>query len=83
MARPLATGKQSVDLASAAPRASRIRRDPPPAAKEVEYRDPEERDRQDVILGIIVFTLALVVILIGFSSASGWSPRDYVVRIDQ
>lgn len=80
MARPLQTGKKSVNLASPRAPGSRIRRDPPPAVKEVVVRDPEEHDRRDAVIGILVFTLALVVILIGFSSITGWSPRQYTIE---
>lgn len=80
MARPLQTGKKSVNLASPAAPGSRIRRDPPPAVKEVVLRDPEEHDRRDAVIGILVFTLALAVILIGFSSVTGWSPRQYTIE---
>lgn len=81
MARPLQTGKKSVNLASPAAPGSRIRRDPPPKVKEVVVRDPEEHDRRDAVIGILVFTLALAVILIGFSSVTGWSPRQYTVDV--
>ncbi len=81
MARPLASGKQSVDLASPTPRVSKIRRDPPPPVKEIEVRDPKERERMTVVVGVLAFTLALVIILIGFASWSGWSPRDYTLEV--
>ena len=82
MARPLQTGKKSVDLAPSGPRVSRIRRDPPPAVKELVVRDPNERDTRMVVIGVVVFALALFVILIGFASAYGWSPSEYVIHID-
>jgi hypothetical protein len=40
-----------------------------------------ERDRRWGIIGIILFALALFVIWLGFSSYSGWSPRDYTVQL--
>ena len=82
MARPLASGKQSVNLAPPGVRVSKIRRDPPPKVKEVVVRDPEEHDRRNAVIGILVFTLALAVILIGFSSVSGWSPSEYTIYIE-
>lgn len=81
MASPLASGKQTVSLASGGVRVSKIRRDPPPAVKEVEVADPDKRDTRTVVLGILTFTLALVIILIGVSSFIGWSPRDYVAHL--
>ena len=82
MASPLKTGKQSVSLAQPGARVSKIRRDPPPKVKEVVVVDPEEHDRRNAVIGILVFTLALVVILIGFSSVSGCSPQQYTIHIE-
>ena len=81
MASPLKTAKHSVKL-GAPVRGSRIRRDPPPVAKKVEVRDPEERDTQMVVMGVVVFALAILFIMIGFSSAAGWSLSDYKVEIN-
>ena len=81
MAAPLATGKQTVNLAPKGVPGSRIRRDPPPKVKEVPLRDPEERDRRDAVIGILIFALALVVIIIGVSSFAGWTPRSYTVEL--
>ena len=81
MASPLTTGKKTVDLASNGPRVSKIRRDPPPKLKEIEVRDPEERDRSDVVVGVIVFALALFVIVLAVGSYSGWSPSQYTVQL--
>ena len=80
MASPLKTGKQSVDLAAGGVRVSKIRRDPPPAVKEIVVRDPDERDTRMVIIGVVVFALSLFVIAIGFSSVTGWSPRHYTLH---
>ncbi len=77
MASPLKTGKQAVDLAGSGVRVSRIRRDPPPKLKEIPVRDPEDRDREDVIIGVIAFALALFVILLAIASYNGWTPRQY------
>jgi len=81
MASPLATGKQSVNLAAPGARVSKIRRDPPPAVKEVAPVDPEERDRRDAVIGILVFALALFVIILAFASWSGWTPTQYTVEM--
>ena len=81
MASPLPTGKQSVDLASQSPRVSRIRRDPPPKVKELVVRDPEERDRREVILGVTTFALAIFVIIFAFGHYSGWSPSQHKVEL--
>ena len=81
MASPLQTGKKSVNLASPGARVSRIRRDPPPVVKEIVVRDPKERDRRDVIVGVLAFALAIFVIILAFGSYSGWSPRQYTVEM--
>jgi hypothetical protein len=81
MASPLATGKQTVNLASKGVPGSRIRRDPPPVIKEIAIRDPEERDRRAVVIGVLAFAIALVVIMLGISSFAGWTPRDYTVSL--
>ena len=82
MASPLKTGKQSVNLASPRAPGSRIRRDPPPAVKEVVVHDPEERDQWVVAIGVLTFALAIFVIIIGFASYSGWSPTQYTVEMN-
>ena len=53
MAAPLKTGKQTVNLASSGVKVSRIRRDPPPKVK-VKEVDPDEVDRNDVVIGVLV-----------------------------
>ena len=83
MASPLPTGKKAVNLAGTGPRVSRIRRDPPPVVKAVPVRDIEGHDRRNAIIGVVTFALALFVILVGFSSVSGWSPREYTLRFDK
>jgi hypothetical protein len=80
MASPLKTGKQSVNLAGSGARVSKIRRDPPPAKKEIDVRDPDEIDRQAVVVGVIVFALSLFVITLAFASYSGWTPRQYTIE---
>ena len=81
MASPLASGKQSVNLGSPGVPGSRIRRDPPPAVKELVVPDVEQREWRTVIIGILSVTIALIIILIGISSISGWTPRDYIVQV--
>ena len=81
MAAPLKTGKQTINLASEGVPGSRIRRDPPPKVKEIVVRDPEERDRRDVLIGVLVFTLALFVIMLAFAAWSGWTPRTFIVEV--
>lgn len=93
MVSPLPTGKQTVSLASPglsgsksvrgsnSVTGSRIRRDPPPVVKDIAVPDPDQRDTRTVVLGILTFTLALLVIAIGVSSFIGWSPRDYVAHL--
>jgi hypothetical protein len=95
MARPYASAKQTVDLApnpasngasnaaSAGPRVSRIRRDPPPAVKEkaVDF-DPEEREQWAVIVGIATFGLAIFALVLAFGSYSDWSPSNYRIELN-
>jgi hypothetical protein len=81
MASPLRPGKQSVDLAASAPAGSRIRREPPPPVKELVVRDRNEHDRRMAVIGIIAFALAIVIVIVGMASYSGWTPREYTVRV--
>lgn len=81
MARPLQTGKQTVNLASGEVRVSKIRRDPPPVVKQLEVRDPKDLERRDVIIGVLAFALAIVVILLAFGEFSGWTPREYSIEV--
>jgi hypothetical protein len=81
MASPLQTGKQAVDLAAGGTRVSKIRRDPPPKVKEVTIADRDERDARIVAIGVTAFALAVVIIIIGLSSAFGWSPRQYTAHL--
>ena len=81
MASPLQTGKQSVNLRAPEVRASRIRRDPPPAVKELVVHDRDERDARIVVIGVVSFALALFIIIVGFSSVIGWTPSQYTVHV--
>jgi len=83
MASPLPGKKKSVNLATEGPRVSRIRRDPPPPEKLKEVRHPDVVNRSAVVIGVLVFALAIVVILIAFSifTGLGWTPRQYTVHV--
>jgi hypothetical protein len=81
MASPLSTGKKSVNLAAGEVRVSKIRRDPPPKVKEIPVRDADERDQRDVVIGVIAFTLAIVVILLAIAAYTGHSPREYILDL--
>ena len=81
MASPLATAKQSVSLVTTGVRVSKIRRDPPPAVKEVTVAERDERDARTMVIGILIFTFALLVIGIAVSGWLGWSPRDYTANL--
>ncbi len=85
MARPNPSGKLSVNLASnpasAGPRVSRIRRDPPPPVVKEEFVDPEERDQWAMAVGILTFALAIAAIVLAFGAYSDWSPRDYTIEV--
>lgn len=82
MARPIATGKKTVNLASGEVRVSRIRRDPPPTKlKELTIDERNERDRRNAAIGIAAFTIALMIILLAVSSWAGWTPAQYILRM--
>ena len=84
MASPLPTRKQSVDLGSGEVRVSRIRRDPPPPPeKPKELRHPDVVNRSAVIIGVLVFAVALIVILFAFTIFSGYdmTPRQVVLHV--
>ena len=88
MARPHPTGKQSVNLApnlasnpaSSGPRVSRIRRDPPPAVKE-KVVDPEEDEQWTVVVGVLVFALAIFVIILAFGNYFGSSAGGSAIEV--
>jgi hypothetical protein len=75
MASPLQTAKKSVNLAAPG-RVSKIRRDPPPVVKKIEIKDPEDRDTQTVVVGVVGFALAIFIITLGFSAYYGSVSRE-------
>jgi hypothetical protein len=81
MTAPLNTGKQSVDMSAPAVRASRIRREPPPAAPvKLTIAERDEINQRVVIIGVLVFTAAIVVIAAALGSLTGWSsPSEYTL----
>ena len=81
MAQPLHSGKQAVDLASAGPRVSRIRRDPPPAVKQT-IVELEESDQTIVVVGVLVFALSIFVLVLAFGIYSTWSPSEYTIELN-
>ena len=81
MARPLPTGKQTVNLASGEVRVSKIRRDPPPPVKPKALRHPDEVNRSAVVVGVVAFALAIFVIILAVGSYNGWSPRQYTIDV--
>lgn len=82
MAKPLKSAKQTVDLAGGGNvRVSKIRRDPPPKARQLSIEDRDERDRRLAAIGVVAFAIAIVLILVGFASYRGWSPSQVVVEL--
>ena len=87
MASPHPTAKATVNLASnqasAGPRVSRIRRDPPPAVVKRELDlDPEEREQWAVAVGVLTFALAIFVIVLALGSYTGRSPAGYAIEVN-
>lgn len=67
-------GKSTVELSAAAPRPSRIRREPPPRpaqAKDKAMADVAEREAWTVALGILMFGLAIAIITIAVGNFIG------------
>ena len=72
MASPLKTGKSTVALPAGAARPSRIRRDPPPPeAKPKELAPPGERETWTVVIGVLMFGIAITIIILGISDYLG------------
>ena len=68
MAKPLKTGKSTVALPDGAARPSRIRRDPPPLeAKPKVIAPPGERETMTVIVGVLMFAIAIAIIIFAVS----------------
>lgn len=65
--------KQTVELAADAPRPSRIRRDPAGAGKTLKAVRPypSEREVLVVVVGVILFALAITFITLGISAVTG------------
>ena len=82
MASPLNTGKQPIKLGPNGVRVSRIRRDPPPVAKKTVVPDRDELDERSVVIGVLAFTLAILVAIVGLSAYGGWSPRQVTLEVD-
>jgi hypothetical protein len=80
MARSLDTNKKSVNLASAGPRVSRIRRDPPPVVKE-KVVDQADRDEWTVLVGVVSFALALVLIIFGFANIQSGATEERTIEL--
>jgi hypothetical protein len=79
MAGSLDTNKKSVNLASAGPRVSRIRRDPPPVVKE-KIVDQADLDEWTVLVGVVSFALALVVIIFGFANIQSGASKERTIE---
>jgi hypothetical protein len=69
MIRQSKAGKATVELAQAkAPvRGSRIRRDPVPVKAKAEPRDVTERETWTVVIGVLLFAIAITIIIFGAS----------------
>ena len=74
--------KKSVDMAAPVARVSRIRRDPPPAARMVSAAEVKDRETLALVVGVAAIALALFAILIGIGNAN-WSPSQYTIRIHE
>ena len=82
MASPLNSAKQTVDLAAAGPRVSRIRRNPPPAPKKEPVLDREDREKLSATLGVIGIAVALAIAIVGLGAYAGWTPREHHLYIE-
>jgi hypothetical protein len=61
--------RQTVELGQAPVRASRIRRDPVPIRTQKEVRPyPTEREIWTVVIGVVLFALAITAITVGTSN---------------
>ena len=82
MSAPLQSGKQPIKLGPNGVRVSKIRRDPPPIAKKIVVPDRDEMDQRAVVIGVLAFTLAILVAIVGISTYGGWSPRQVTLEVD-
>lgn len=83
MARVSRPGKQTVDLAKAGQRISRIRRDPPPPPpRNVAPSELRSSEARIIVVGLIAFGLAFAVLLFHIGRWAGWSPADYTIVIE-
>ena len=61
--------RQTVELGQAPARVSRIRRDPVPVKNQKEVRPyPTEREIWTVVIGVVLFALAITIITVGTSN---------------
>lgn len=61
--------RQTVELGQAPARVSRIRRDPVPIKTQKEVRPyPTEREIWTVVIGVVLFALAITVAIVGTSN---------------
>lgn len=61
--------RQTVELGQAPARVSRIRRDPVPIKTQKEVRPyPTEREMWTVVIGVVLFALAITVAIVGTSN---------------
>lgn len=64
--------RRTVDLGSAGARPSRIRRDPPPPARDKGVQPyPTEREIWAVVIGVILFAIAVTALTFGVSDVTG------------
>lgn len=80
MATPLKSAKQTVNLAAAGVRGSRIRRNPPPPPKKEPILDREDRETISVTLGVIAVALALAILTAAVAVYAGWTPREVQIH---
>ena len=44
--------------------------------------DRDEVDQRNVVIGVLAFTLAILVAIVGLSAYGGWSPRQVTLEVD-
>jgi hypothetical protein len=76
------SSKQTVDLSHGPVKVSRIRRDPPPPPpRKVTAGELRASEAKVIVVGLIVFGLAIAVLLFQAARWAGWSPADYTIVI--